>query len=446
MSDAVLLCCSLDTDVRLAPVLVELDRAGISAEVVSGVEEDVLALGRAIDRFDDHGVVLLVAEPSLPARVLRRVEGVFSARHRPGQTFGVFELDPAATPQETARRLLDRLRGRGSAPPFEEPRSPAAAHPAPAPRPTQSHEPTPPAPNRAAVELEQALAQVSAAVSQADAVRPAASGLRSPPPPEARVHAAARRTGPWVWIGAALAVVLVAGAVWVLHGRSSEDGVDVGGPVAAGAAVSHPAEGAGASAVVSEARSPATSPPAAGHGGRAPSAADRTAVPAAVGTGRAPGAAPATRPSPAEPAATGIERPHGGEPAPSEAAPPAARSLAYREREALVIARALAKGRLRAIDGLVVGVVDPTPRTHAQAEADCREALVAGVGNFALASVRSIRAVRRARMLAPGRYWTASPGAAPGTWKVLDTGRMGFAQEGGEARAGVVCVRSLPKP
>jgi len=389
--------------------------------------------------------VLLVAEPSLPARVLRRVEGVFSARHRPGQTFGVFDLDPAATPQETARRLLDRLRGRGSALPFEEPRSPAAAHPAPAPRPTQSHETTPPAPNRAAVELDQALAQVSAAVSQADAVRPAAAGLRSPPP-EARVEVAARRVRPWVWGGAVAAVVLVAGGAWALRGRFSGDGVGAGGPVAAGAAVSRPAEGSGRSAVVSEARPSVPLPSAEGRGTRDPSAADRTEVPEAMGTERTPGDAPAARPSPTEPAATGTERPHGGEPAPSEAASPAARPLAYREREALVIARALAKGRLRAIDDLVVGVVDPTPRTHAQAEADCREALVAGVGNFALASVRSIRTVRRARMLAPGRYWTATPGAAPGTWKVLDTGRMGFSQEGGEARAGVVCVRSLPKP
>lgn len=76
------------------------------------------------------------------------------------------------------------------------------------------------------------------------------------------------------------------------------------------------------------------------------------------------------------------------------------------DRDALVIDQAIAQGKLRALDSLLLLYGGKETMSWDSANRRCRGRKISGLGGWRLPSRRELVRLRRARLLAPGTYWT----------------------------------------
>jgi hypothetical protein len=113
------------------------------------------------------------------------------------------------------------------------------------------------------------------------------------------------------------------------------------------------------------------------------------------------------------------------------------------EEDLRVVSAALAAGQVHALDRLLWAAGDDVPQTYAGAAAACRGMSRGGVTGFRPPAKRELQDLRRARMLAPGVYWSATRVAdAEGKVYALDTAAVPLLEhDTASATARVVCVR-----
>jgi hypothetical protein len=90
------------------------------------------------------------------------------------------------------------------------------------------------------------------------------------------------------------------------------------------------------------------------------------------------------------------------------------------DSEALVIDQALADGKIRSLDSLLVLKPNTDPMTWDEANEVCRSRGVSSIRGWHLPSTGEIKRLRRSRMLSAVTYWTRSRNAAKDEAFALD--------------------------
>jgi hypothetical protein len=129
--------------------------------------------------------------------------------------------------------------------------------------------------------------------------------------------------------------------------------------------------------------------------------------------------------------------------APPSAPPEVPRAPLGVEEELRAVSAALSAGQVHALDRLLWAAGDDVPQSYPAATAVCRGMSRGGVTGFRLPAKRELQDLRRARMLAPGVYWSATrvPDAG-GKVYALDTAAVPLLEHDTDtAAARVVCVR-----
>jgi hypothetical protein len=500
----IFLCCAEEDESGLAAVVAALREHELSCQPVPGVELDAGAFGEVLDKHAGLGLYVLCRSDYLDRFQVRKLEGLFSARRGPGHRLLVVSLDPsellavvgpimttalelagesreATSEDEDDGRHLKDVLGPGYTGRLEsepEPRPPKPPSPFNAPG-------TVPAWRRWAAE--QAAARRRA--------REAAQPGREPPPLEARrptsspAHARppVRRgeDGPWV-------------ATDTAEHQSPPGAADLAGP-SADTAPSSPATEASSSGLAAPASSSGLAAPASSSGlAAAASSSDLAhgvATTAAMAAPRLGAASPLLwmgiggvlalvlggivvmkRPELLAPAPQGpeptIQQPSPAElPMPSEAAavptsnatststattstsranapriveaPPVPDPSRTGPDEDTRLAAAIAEGKLRALDLLVV--LPPRAQYEVSWEAaanHCKTRRVAGVRGWRLATAHELKSIRRARMLREGVYWSGTLADRElDTILVVDTSRRRMVALSKVESATPVCVR-----
>jgi hypothetical protein len=114
-----------------------------------------------------------------------------------------------------------------------------------------------------------------------------------------------------------------------------------------------------------------------------------------------------------------------------------------RDNEALVIDQAIADGKIRSLDALLVLKTSTDAMTWSEASDVCRSRVVSTIRGWHLPSTTEIKRLRRSRMLGALTYWTRNRNAAKDEAFALDntTGRVNLYLTV-EPVARPVCVRS----
>lgn len=102
-----LVCAAADRE-ALDDVVDGLAATGRDVGIVSGVDEQPRRMGEALDR-SDSGLVVLCTSPRLDAALLRKIEGLFSARRGPNHA--MVRVDVGQPPTETIAAIQRALDG-----------------------------------------------------------------------------------------------------------------------------------------------------------------------------------------------------------------------------------------------------------------------------------------------------------------------------------------------
>jgi hypothetical protein len=102
-----LVCATADRE-ALDDVVDGLSATGRDVGIVAGVDEQPRRMGEALDR-GDSGLVVLCTSPRMDAAMLRKIEGLFSARRGPNHA--MVRVDVGQSPTETIAAIQRALDG-----------------------------------------------------------------------------------------------------------------------------------------------------------------------------------------------------------------------------------------------------------------------------------------------------------------------------------------------
>lgn len=102
-----LVCAAADRE-ALDDVVDGLSATGRDVGIVAGVDEQPRRLGEALDRCDS-GLVVMCTSPRIDAAMLRKLEGLFSARRGPNHA--MVRVDVGQSPAETIAAIQRALDG-----------------------------------------------------------------------------------------------------------------------------------------------------------------------------------------------------------------------------------------------------------------------------------------------------------------------------------------------
>jgi hypothetical protein len=102
-----LVCATADSE-SLDDVVDGLSATGRDVGLVAGVDEQPRRVGEALERVGDLGILVVCASPRLDGAMLRKIEGLFSARRGPNHALIRIEISHGATENIAAiQRAID---------------------------------------------------------------------------------------------------------------------------------------------------------------------------------------------------------------------------------------------------------------------------------------------------------------------------------------------------